>query len=267
MIEHFTWKDYGQELGGRFAIRAEQDRFSLKVLSGNDPLAAIVPMVLGAIGIKDQCDKLHSYRVNQYAVEKKVGQYGSLTLLLRINQDPEWFDYPIIERLHISMYGKIRGIKDVWFGDLPPLFRAAGLWSSDPNSSIDLIKAEIPKLRWMNANESGGTEHFQIGCQDFELNREESFILDSYGNRFKIMSSSTSWKSSRPGAAARECPYGCLRWPVTELDHYFEEIEGTLQSLGIDWIPDCERELEPDEDPERWKSTGHFVLKWLEGGR
>jgi len=149
-LKHVVWslQDGEYTSRGRAGIRVQDDRIELAQLAGEAlPASLLVPVISAALGggWVAEAESLHRQRVNLWQVEIRTGMSGARDYRLRVLENAEWLNAPIVASLHVSMYGKLNTGLRLWLGDLPPLL-AAVLQDFPPASDVFLQVYE-PELR------------------------------------------------------------------------------------------------------------------------
>lgn len=142
-MKHFEWKVMGEEQydstpqtwtpretisRGRVACGVDcEGRFRFAQIAGQAPRPGVLYSILESPDfgfVQEQAEILdRSARVHRAGVEVRRGMSGCIDLLLREERDVVLCDYPIVARIHISMFGKINEPLKFWLGDLPRLLR------------------------------------------------------------------------------------------------------------------------------------------------
>lgn len=150
-LKHVVWslQDGEYTSRGRAGIRVQDDRIELAQLAGEAlPASLLVPVISAALGggWVAEAESLHRQRVNLWQVETRTGMSGARKYRLRILEDAEWHNAPIVASLHVSMYGKLNEGLHLWLGDVPPLL-AAMLQDYPPPSEGVSLQVYEPVLR------------------------------------------------------------------------------------------------------------------------
>ena len=151
-LKHVVWSLQDQDgeytSCGRAGIRVQDDRIELAQLAGEAlPASLLVPVISAVLGDGwvAEAERLHRQRANPWQVETRTGMSGARKYRLRVLENAEWHNAPIVASLHVSMYGKLNEGLRLWMGDLPPLL-AAVLQDYPPASDVFLQVYE-PVLR------------------------------------------------------------------------------------------------------------------------
>lgn len=146
-LKHVVWSLGEYTSRGRAGIRVQDDRIELAQLAGEAlPASLLVPVISAALGDGwvAEAEKLHRQRVNPWQVETRTGMSGAQDYRLRVLENAEWLNAPIVASLHVSMYGKLNKGLRLWLGDLPPLL--AAVLQDYPPTNVSLRVYE-PVLR------------------------------------------------------------------------------------------------------------------------
>ena len=90
-------------------LGGEMGTLKIETLAGPTITPLELDALLGESGMWDAAHAAHKTRKHRFAVQKHVGMSGAFDYLLREEKDPVIGDYPIVARLHVSMYRKLNG--------------------------------------------------------------------------------------------------------------------------------------------------------------
>ena len=147
MVKHVVWKY--QESSGRAGVRVQDDHIEFAQLAGEALPASLLAPVISAVlgdGWVAEAERLHRQRANPWQVETRTGMSGARDYRLRVLENAEWLNAPIVASLHVSMYGKLNEGLRLWMGDLPPIL-AAVLQDFPPATEGVSLQVYEPELR------------------------------------------------------------------------------------------------------------------------
>ena len=124
-IKHVRWSSGDQ--WGRIAIKIENNFIEIKRITGNClPVQGLLDVLVVGYGddIFHYSEDLHQQKVNRFYWDVRQSPHGSYDFLLRIEEDREFFKFPIKQKVHISMCNKLNEGLHLYLGDLNSFFDA-----------------------------------------------------------------------------------------------------------------------------------------------
>ncbi len=149
-LKHVVWVEENRYAGsGRAGVRVRYDLVEVVQLAGEAlPASLLIPVLTAALGDgwMTEAERLHRQRKNPWLVETRTGMSGCRDYRLRVLQNAEWLNTPIVASVHVSMHGKLNQGLCLWLGDLPPLL-AAMLQDYSPATEDVFLRVYEPVLQ------------------------------------------------------------------------------------------------------------------------
>lgn len=155
MVKHIAIVKLETREISRVAVKIVGEHIEIRTLAGPVFGKEIVDIALSHCGLWDKAHELHKNRMLRTAVQVRHGMSGCVDYLLRVERDPELMDFPVVSRLHVSMYGKLNEGFRGWLGNVIPLAIAAGIGSSPVGDAYEWWEEVpfAPEGGWKTAEE------------------------------------------------------------------------------------------------------------------
>jgi hypothetical protein len=149
MLKHFRFEYEvgGRLIFGRFALWLEDGWVAYRPLGRCPGVGHLYKALAKFPELVAAMNATIPERAHPCTVQTRVGMSGCRDYLLREHRDPEWGDYPVRARIHVSMHGLLNESFRMWVGDFAHLIDACVadyMPDDDDDEWLDIRVEEAP---------------------------------------------------------------------------------------------------------------------------